>query len=315
MAWTQHVDQLLYDGEAEQHRVTFANATVVVTTQRILVFTDGNGAAYQQVDRPNVQRVTVDTGGETRHLARAFLPGLIGSVLLAIGVGLTTIDFVPNSGVDGDDVQFTDDGTGVSVDTMSDVTNALFETVETLLTVFELGMVLLGVLSLAAATVLVGLYARSRTRTAVLRVSGDDDIEVPVRDTDIEDGLVTALKEAIRPGPPGSGLEPDATRFEDREPEALDLERAPAEVSGVDGDLPSVDGGRPTSVADRQRVDDPDPFEDPQRNDELDTLEDQRVDESTALEDRDDRERGPNRDRRDDPGGRDDRERGDEKSG
>lgn len=274
MAWTQHVDQLLYDGETEQRRVAFANATVVVTSQRVLVFTDGNGATYQQVDRPNVRRVTVDTGGETRHLVRAVLPAVVGSVLLAFGAALTRIDLVPDSGVDGDDVQLTDDGTGVSVDTMSDVTDGLFSTVETLLTVFELGTMLLGVLSLAAATVLVGCYARSRTRTAVLRVSGDDDLEVPVSDADIEDGLVTALKEAVRPGLDG-GLEPDGARFEDGDD---DLERASGDGASADGDRTSVDDTRPVGGDGEQPplIDDDHPSDDESDRPagDVDTLED-----------------------------------------
>ena len=219
MAWTNRVDQLLYDGETERRRVEFATATVVVTTHRVLAFTDGDGSAYRAIDRPNVGRVTVDTGGETRHLVRALPAGLIGTALLAVGVALASADLVPESSLE--EPQGSGNG---PVDGMTEVTDSAFRTVETILTVFELGSLLLSVLLFAVALVFCGLYARSRSRALVIRVRGDDDVEFPVTDADIEDGLVTALKEAVRPGPTG-GLEPDATR---------NLEDGPRRDAGVE---------------------------------------------------------------------------------
>lgn len=222
MAWTDRVDQLLYDGETERRRLEFASATVVVTTHRMLVFTDDgdgkrkrdSGPPYRQVDRPNVGRVTVDTGGETRHLVRALPAGLIAGAVLAVGVGLASVDLVPES---SPEELRSGDGLGVGIDGISAAIEVAFETIETIFTVVELGALLLSAFLFAVALVCCALYARSRSRAVVVRVRGDDDVAFPVTDADLEEGRVTALKEAVQPGSSGAGGSSDGG---DRESEA-----------------------------------------------------------------------------------------------
>lgn len=211
MAWSDHVDQLLYDGERKQRRLEFADATVVVTTHRVLVFAEDDGgvaspraesemgAAYRTVDRPNVRGVTVETGGSTSHLLRALGPGLLGGGLVAVGTFLDASGLVPSlSGADSAD------GPGAA----TGVPTGVFDAVETVLSAVELGTVLLGALALAAAACYLALYLRSRSRRIVLRISGGENVELPITDADIEAGIVSELESAIRPGTDAEDADP-----------------------------------------------------------------------------------------------------------
>ncbi|NGM68535.1 hypothetical protein G6M89_05830 [Natronolimnobius sp. AArcel1] len=194
MAWTSHVDELLYDGETERHRLEFAYATAAVTNHRVFVFTDGDGPAYRHVDRPNVGRVVVDVGGEPRHLLHALVPGLIGALLLAVSALAASIDLGLRSAAES-----VSDG-GSETTGLPSALDSVFEAAEMLLSAFELGLLSLGALALCGGLFFCARYARSRSRAVRLTVHGDDDITFPVSDIDIENGRVTALTAAIEPG-------------------------------------------------------------------------------------------------------------------
>ncbi|GAB3667144.1 hypothetical protein [Halopiger thermotolerans] len=213
MAWTwsDHVDQLLYNGERQQRRLEFADAIVVVTTHRVLVFAgdDGGvaspsaeselGAAYRAIDRPNVRGVAVETGGSTRYLLRALGPGLLGGGLVAVGILLDATGLVPElSGASGAD------GPGGA----TGVASGVFDAVETVLSAVELATLLLGALALAAAGCYLALYLRSRSRRIVLRISGGEDVQLPITDADIEAGIASELESALRPGDEADDVDP-----------------------------------------------------------------------------------------------------------
>jgi len=185
-SWHEHVDELLYDGERVQRRVDLEAATVVVTNDRVLLLTeDEGGANYRTVERPNVARVSVETEDSLGTLVWATLV-----LFLAIGVLLVAATYDLTNAVAGFDVE---DATGV--------TGGALETVETLLTVFDLTVLAVGGFLLLLAVGLFVQYVRSRTRRLVLRVSGGDDIVLPVTDADLEADRTVALEDAIGPGP------------------------------------------------------------------------------------------------------------------
>ncbi|AEH36224.1 hypothetical protein Halxa_1592 [Halopiger xanaduensis SH-6] len=233
MSWSDHVDQLLYGGEEQRRRLEFADATVVVTTHRVLVFAEDDGgiasprtesemgAAYRTVDRPNVRGVTVKTGGSTSHLIRSLGPGLLGGGLVAVGTFLDASSLIPAfGGSEGAD------GTGGGV---ADVTGGVFETVATVLAAVELATVGLGALALVVAVGYLALYLRSRSRRIVLSVSGGEDIQLPITDADIEAGIVSELEAAIRPGPDEEDRDPITA------PSVEELRERNAGGRGVDG--------------------------------------------------------------------------------
>ncbi|NUB89950.1 hypothetical protein HTZ84_18265 [Haloterrigena sp. SYSU A558-1] len=184
--WSDHVDQLLDEREREQHRVDLDRATVVVTNRRVLAFTpDEDGPNYRSADRPNVTRVSVETDSAPGRL-------LWGSLFLCLGLGLlligTTVDL---AGLADDYAGATGDPTGI--------VDAALETLATILLVFDLSILVGGGLLLALAALFFAGYARSRWRRLALRVSGGDDILLPVTDADLEAGRAVALEEAILP--------------------------------------------------------------------------------------------------------------------
>ncbi|MXV62641.1 hypothetical protein GS429_11305 [Natronorubrum sp. JWXQ-INN-674] len=188
-SWSEHLEELLYEGERERRRVDLDAATVVVTNQRVIVFsTDGDAADYRHVDRPNVTRVSVETESAPRHLVWMTVLLFLGLGLLLLGSAIDLADRVTGAGPEGGDP------TGV--------VDGLFETIQTILIAFELSIFAAGLLVLAAAAVIFGRYIGSRSRRLVLRVSGADDISVPVSDADLEADRPIDLVEAIGPTPP-----------------------------------------------------------------------------------------------------------------
>lgn len=183
--WSEHVDELLYDGERAQKRVDLEAATVVVTNERVLVFTEGgNGSNYTHVDRPNVGRVSVENESELGHLVWGTI-----ILFLAIGLFLLTATYDLADAVDGVDPG---DSTGL--------VGSVIDVVETLLTVFDLTVFAAGGVVAMIGAIFFVRYIRSRSRHLVLRVSGDDDIVLPVTDADIEADRPVDLHEAIGPG-------------------------------------------------------------------------------------------------------------------
>lgn len=197
--WSEHVDQLLYEGERVRERVDLEAATVVVTNDRVLVLTeDGDGTTYRHVDRPNVARVSVDVDSAPGRLFWAV-------VFTLLGTGL----FVASS--ETDLPAALEDATG----DVSGIVGGVLEGLETFLTVFDLSILVAAILVLTLAVLLFVSYARSRTRRLVLRVSGGEDLAIAVADADLENGRTDALRDAIGPdataGDEGGPGESDAT--------------------------------------------------------------------------------------------------------
>ncbi|WP_440766373.1 hypothetical protein [Natronorubrum sp. DTA7] len=222
--WSEHVDELLYDGERVKRRVDLEGATFVVTNDRVLVFTEGgDGPNYWTVERPNVARVSVETED-------SIAPLVWGSIVLflALSVLLLAMTYDLASIADNFDVE---GATGIA--------GGALETIETLLTVFDLTVLAVGVLLVLIAAAFFVQYIRSRSRRLLLRVSGDDDISVPVSDDDLEAEREIDLQEAIAPGPGpvGSDAVVEAgTDGEDEPAGGRGGESTPADETTVDVD-------------------------------------------------------------------------------
>ncbi|WP_255681806.1 hypothetical protein [Natrinema sp. SYSU A 869] len=219
--WRDHVDELCHDGERVEHRTDLEDATVAVTNQRVLALTAGSSDGnFRCVDRPNVGTVTIETSERLSHLCAGIAAAFVSVVVLEVATDVSVATLVP--GVDLE---------GISSVPGADVLTRLSEitlgVVETALVLVEWGVLLIGVAALAIAAALVGSYLRSRSRRLVLRVSGGNDLVLPIGDADLDDGTVADLEQAIRPG--SATVIAETTESDSNGPTA---ERAGAEESG-----------------------------------------------------------------------------------
>ena len=184
--WSEHVDELLDEGERVRHRVDLEGATVVVTNRRVLAFRpDEDGPNYRSVERPNVTRASVETDSAPGRLVWATLCLFPGLGLLLLG---TTTDLAALA-----------DGYAGTTGDPTGVADAALEGLAVVLTVFDLSIIAAGAVLVVVAVAFFAGYVRSRTRRLVLRVSGREDVSLPVTDADLEAERTVALEEAIGP--------------------------------------------------------------------------------------------------------------------
>ena len=185
MAWRDRVESLLYDGERIEERFEIEGNDLVVTSHRVLAFVAGGESQFRPVERPNVTGVEFETSANVRNLVRAVGAGALGTVLLA------TAAIVDLSAPMPDGVEEAGEVPGV------EGVDSAVGLVETLFTVLELGILLGGLFACAIAVGLFGLYVHSRERLLVIRVAGDEDVELPVRSCPGD--LLTDVELAISP--------------------------------------------------------------------------------------------------------------------
>lgn len=195
MEWSDRVGALLWDGETIERRFDLEGGAVVVTSHRVLAFEpDSEGKNYRRVDRPNVEDVTLEGGGDWAPLRRAVQFGLGGAVLLGIAATVSFESFLGSV----EPVEM-DGGAGAGAGGVDAAAGAV-DSVRRLLAMLD-ALVLVGGLLLSAAAIgFVGWYVRSRRRYLLIAVGGGTDVEVPVADPD--PALLERLEAAIR-------LEPD----------------------------------------------------------------------------------------------------------
>ena len=174
MDWAEQAEELLYDGESIQERVSVGTGGVVVTTHRLLAFTpDRAGANFSQVDRPNVDGVEVRTGGEFRFLERAVKAIVVGVALLVAGFTVSL-----DGMVEGISLESGGAASAVGIGGML----GLLGTMLGLLARLDDLMRLFGGLALAFGAVVLAVYLWSRERLLVVAVAGGDDIELAAPD-------------------------------------------------------------------------------------------------------------------------------------
>lgn len=211
MEWTERVEQLLYDAETESCRVAVGDATIVITSHRVLAFTPGEGPRYRAVDRPNVGQVTVDSTGRTRAVAWSALFALVALSSGALAVLFSFADLVPDLGVD--------DGERTPGDDLADEPFGLLETT---LAALDLAVVAVALLSALVAAGFLLRYVRSRSRRVVIEVHGDENLEIPLP-TGAVGTAVVDLRTAVGPKPTPEDESFEPTREPPTESGPLDV--------------------------------------------------------------------------------------------
>ncbi|MGB9930220.1 hypothetical protein [Haloarcula amylolytica] len=188
MDWVARAESLLYDGEVIEADVRLDRGGVVVTSHRVLVFTpDREGSNYRQVDRPNVEGVDVTTSGDWSFLELGVKALVVGVVLVAAGTTVSLDGLVGNVSLDSGGA-----ASAVGIGGML----GMLQTMLTLMAQLDDLMRLFGGLALAFAAVVLGVYLWSRDRLLVVRVAGDDDIELTAPD---DESVVDRIEAAIVP--------------------------------------------------------------------------------------------------------------------
>jgi len=189
MDWVARAESLLYDGEVIEEDVRLDRGGVVVTSHRVLVFTpDREGSNYRQVDRPNVEGVDVITKGDWSFLELGVKALVVGVVLVGAGMTVSLDSLVSNVSLDSGGA-----ASAVGIGGML----GMLQTMLTLMAQLDDLMRLFGGLALAFAAVVLGVYLWSRDRLLVVRVAGDDDIELTAPD---DERVVDRIKTAVVPG-------------------------------------------------------------------------------------------------------------------
>ncbi|WP_336337485.1 hypothetical protein [Haloarcula brevis] len=202
MDWVARAESLLYDGEVIEEDVRLDHGGVVVTSHRVLVFTpDRAGSNYRQVDRPNVEGVDVTTSGDWSFLDLGVKALVVGVVLVAAGTTVSLDGLVGNVSLDSG-------GTAGAVGIGGML--GLLQTMLALLAQLDDLMRLFGGLALAFAVVVLGVYLWSRDRLLVVRVAGDDDIELAApTDESVAERIEAAVVPGAAPADAGTGRQPD----------------------------------------------------------------------------------------------------------
>ncbi|WP_340099990.1 hypothetical protein [Salinibaculum salinum] len=190
--WRNRVDDLLYSGESVVESVDFDSVGIVITSHRVLTFDpESDGATFQQVDRPNVEGVSMGAQSDSGLLERGVRTLLVGVVL--VGAGLV-VDF--GSLVGGVDLggQSTQElGMGGIMGTLQRLLG-LISQLDYLMRVF-------GALALFLGVVFLGVYWFTRDRTLVVEVAGGDNIHVP-RPSENAGDYAERLEQLVAPGSP-----------------------------------------------------------------------------------------------------------------
>ena len=166
--------------------MTVGAATVVVTSHRVLVFTPDERPRFREVDRPNVASVTVVSRGRLRYLVWATVCTLLGLGGVVAATLFGVADLAPSP-----DVEENGEVPG------GDPTGEAFGALESLLALVDLAVAALGLAFLVVAGVFLVRYVVSRARRLVIRVHGEEDIELPLERT--ARGVADDLEGAIRP--------------------------------------------------------------------------------------------------------------------
>jgi hypothetical protein len=168
--WRGRVEELLYDGETVRETLSFDEASVVVTSHRVLAFTpEADGANFRQVERPNVAGVSTGAQSRSGLLERGLRYGVAGAVLVVAG---QVVDFGSIlGGVDLGGQASREVGLGGILGPLQGMLNVLTQLDE----LMQMG----GALALLLATALVGVYWFTREETLVVEVAGDEDVHVP----------------------------------------------------------------------------------------------------------------------------------------
>ncbi|MFB6113792.1 MAG: hypothetical protein ABEJ58_06775 [Halodesulfurarchaeum sp.] len=169
-AWTDRVEQLLYEGEEVLMQVGGDSVTVVLTTHRVLAFTpETDGPNFRAVERPNVTGIVEESVGSARFLESGIKAIVVGIVLIVAGF-LVNFDRVFNSGsVDPNAAGNVGVGEVVS----------MIQVMQRLLSLVDDALLVFGAVITVAGGAVIGYYLRTREDVLTIQVAGDEDVQFP----------------------------------------------------------------------------------------------------------------------------------------
>lgn len=193
MSWVERASDLLHGNEVIEEEVQVGTGGVVVTNQRVLVFTpDRAGANFRQVDRPNVESVESRATGERRFIMPGVKAGILGIVMVAFGYAFSFDQLSESISLDSGGA-----ASAVGVGQLL----GIIQTFIGLLAMLDDLLRIVGGLALAFSVVALGVYVWSRERLLVISVAGGDELTVG---EDTDDDCRDRLQMAIRPDGPSS---------------------------------------------------------------------------------------------------------------
>ena len=189
MDWVEQAESLLYDGESVQEQVRVGDGGVVVTSHRVLAFTpDREGPNYRQIDRPNVEGVSLSTSGEFQFLEQAVKAIVVGIALVVAGMTVNLEGLVSGISLDS--------GGGAAGAVGLGQMMGLLQGMLSLLAQLDDLMRLFGGLALVFGAIVLGVYLWSREERLVISVAGGDDVELTATDED----ALHRIRAAVLPG-------------------------------------------------------------------------------------------------------------------
>jgi len=196
MDWVDRAEELLYDGESVQEQVRVGDGGVVVTSHRVLAFTpDRAGPNYRQIDRPNVEGVSLTTSGEFTFLEQAIKAIVVGIALVVAGMTVNLDGLVSGISLDSGGA-----ASAVGIGGMMGLLQGMLQ----LMAQLDDLMRLFGGLALAFGAIVLGVYLWSREELLVISVAGGDDVELTAPEEDVLD----RLRAAVLPGGPVRDVQP-----------------------------------------------------------------------------------------------------------
>lgn len=179
------VERQLREDEDVEVTVSAGNGRLVLTSHRVCAVTpERDGPNFATAKRPNVEAVEEETAGGTDHLERGIKASVVGLLLLGIGASVDLASLLGDAQVDS--------GTAGQLGVGQVV--AMLDALQTGLALLDTGMLVGGFVAVLVGLASLGLFIRERQRNLVVRVAGDDDLEL---DADVSDSDLADLQRRL----------------------------------------------------------------------------------------------------------------------
>lgn len=197
--WLARAERLCYEGEEITEVIRLGEGGVAVTTHRVMAFSPhADGENFADADRPNVEGVERDEGGDAVWLQRGAKALVVGAIVVVAGA---VVDMEAIVG----DVSLTGAGR-VGFGGVLEIIQGVLG----FLAMLDDLLLLVGGIALLAAAASLGVYLQSRETTLRVAVAGGEDLTVPVEEWPAAD-VVGRLERAIAPAGGGAVPGPAAT--------------------------------------------------------------------------------------------------------
>lgn len=179
------VERQLREDEEIEVAVTAGDGRLVLSTHRLFAVTpERDGPNLATARRPNVEGIEAETTGGTGHLERGIKASVVGLLLLGISASVDLAGLLGDARVDSETAGQV--GVGQVV--------AMLDALQTGLALLDTGMLVGGFVAVLVGLASLGLFIRERQRNLVVRVAGDDDLEL---DADVSDSDLADLERRL----------------------------------------------------------------------------------------------------------------------